>query len=228
MRKPEIFQGGDYQWGDPVGGMPYRLVHASLNIGMILIGSKITGLENIERIRGKDNGILIVSNHQSLWDIPLQTRLGLGPLGFMGKEKLWNYMPIRGAAKLAGAFPVNRSDRESGRRAIDIAITKLNRGEVVSMYPEGTRDPGRHQNKYGAAVIASSAEGETDVVPINVEYRRTSKGKVSPIGAGVAVGEPFVVEKGDDVETVGQRIFASIDALQPTAYELAHTRLPTA
>jgi 1-acyl-sn-glycerol-3-phosphate acyltransferase len=94
------------------------------------------------RWRGRENvppgGIVLASNHVSNFD-PWPLGYPLWPkrrLRWMGKSELFN--PVLAPILLhGGAFPVRRgtNDREAIERAIELAQG----GDVVVMFPEGTR-----------------------------------------------------------------------------------------
>ena len=103
------------------------------------------------RWRGRENvppgGIVLASNHHSNFD-PWPLGYPLWPkrrLRWMGKSELFN--PILGPIlRRGGAFPVRRgtNDREAIERAIDLAHA----GDIVVMFPEGTRRKKGLRKKY--------------------------------------------------------------------------------
>jgi 1-acyl-sn-glycerol-3-phosphate acyltransferase len=118
------------------------------------------------RWSGRENvppgGMVLASNHVSNFD-PWPLGYPLWPkrrLRWMGKSELFN--SVFGPILLhGGAFPVRRgmNDREAMRRAIELARG----GDVVVMFPEGTRRRKGLRKKYrpqahsGAARIAIMA-----------------------------------------------------------------------
>ena len=99
----------------------------------LLYRLRARGLENIP-----PGGIVLASNHISNFD-PWPLGYPLWPkrrLRWMGKSELFN--PVLGPIlRRGGAFPVRRgmNDREAIERAIELARA----GDVVVMFPEGTR-----------------------------------------------------------------------------------------
>jgi len=118
------------------------------------------------RWSGRENvppgGMVLASNHVSNFD-PWPLGYPLWPkrrLRWMGKSELFNGV-LRPILLHGGAFPVRRgmNDREAMRRAIELARG----GDVVVMFPEGTRRRKGLRKKYrpqahtGAARIAIMA-----------------------------------------------------------------------
>jgi 1-acyl-sn-glycerol-3-phosphate acyltransferase len=86
----------------------------------------------------RQGGFVLSANHQSNID-PWPLGLPLWPdrqLRFMAKSEMYTF-PFTPILKAAGAFPVRRGtgDEEAMRKAIELAKA----GEVVAIFPEGTR-----------------------------------------------------------------------------------------
>jgi 1-acyl-sn-glycerol-3-phosphate acyltransferase len=95
------------------------------------------------RSRGRDNlprdgGFVLASNHLSSFD-PWPLGLPIWPgrfLRFMAKSELY-WFPMSAVANGAGAFPVRRGQKDTV--AIETAVRLAREGNVVAMFPEGTR-----------------------------------------------------------------------------------------
>ena len=117
-----------------------------------------TGKEHLPR----EGGFVLSANHQSNLDAwPLG--LPLYPdrqLRFMAKSEMYR-RPLKWILEPAGAFPVRRGmgDEEAIRKAIELAKA----GEVVAIFPEGTRrnkgvvKKHKARPRTGAARVALSA-----------------------------------------------------------------------
>jgi 1-acyl-sn-glycerol-3-phosphate acyltransferase len=92
------------------------------------------GRENIPR----EGGFVLACNHVSSFD-PWPLGLPLWPrrfLRFMAKSELY-WFPLTLILNGAGAFPVHRGQADA--EAIETAVQLARAGNIVAMFPEGTR-----------------------------------------------------------------------------------------
>src|SRR3954453_8092435 len=85
-----------------------------------------------------EGGYVLACNHVSSFD-PWPLGMPLYPgrqLRFMAKSELY-WWPLTYVLNGAGAFPVRRGQRDT--EAIETAVDLVRSGEVVAMFPEGTR-----------------------------------------------------------------------------------------
>ena len=94
---------------------------------------KVTGAEHVPQ----EGPVILAANHRSFWDIPVHVIASPRPIVFMAKEELYRGPLTRWIWRSLGGFPVRRDTADI--RAIDTALALLERGEVVGVYPEGTR-----------------------------------------------------------------------------------------
>jgi len=119
----------------------------------------VKGLEHFP----KSGGVLICSNHINALDPPVVGITAPRPVYFMAKEELFNMPIFKPLLPKLNAFPVKRglSDREALRRA----ITLLKGGEVMGLFPEGTRSLNGELGKGFSGAGFFALRGEADVVP---------------------------------------------------------------
>ncbi len=144
---------------NPRPSVVYLLIGGlSLPVLRIVFRLRVSGIENLPR----DGGYVLSANHNSNFD-PWPLGLPLFPrrfLRFMAKSELF-WFPLSVVASGAGAFKVRRGERD--QEAIDTALQLCREGNVVVMFPEGTRRKKGLRKKYearwhtGAARIALEA-----------------------------------------------------------------------
>ena len=85
-----------------------------------------------------DGSFIICANHTSNLDPPLVGNLVPGrKIHFMAKEELFKNYIMAWALPLLGAFPVKRGSVD--RRSLSHALELLASGQIVGLFPEGTR-----------------------------------------------------------------------------------------
>lgn len=97
---------------------------------------------------------VVTCNHLVDWDVfPLQLALPR-MIYYMGKAELFQIPPVHWLFRQLGAFPVYRGERDAW--AIEHAHKILASGQMVAMFPEGTRSRGKGLAlaKPGAARLA--------------------------------------------------------------------------
>ena len=137
----------------------YRFVATvSWPVTKFLYRLKATGVENVP----KRGGLVLAANHTSNFD-PWPLGIPLFPgrtLRFMAKIELFNPI-LKPLLEAGGAFPVHRG--EADHEAIETAVRLARAGEIVVMFPEGTRRRKGLRKKFearphtGAARIALAA-----------------------------------------------------------------------
>lgn len=127
----------------------------------LLFRTKVTGIENVP-----DGGAVLSGNHVSYMDPVLLWSVSPRPVHFMAKRELWDSKFIGWALPRLWAFPVNRG--EPDRSAIGTATDLLRAGELVGVFPEGSRSEegasGLSEAHGGAAFIALRAN--VPIVPM--------------------------------------------------------------
>jgi 1-acyl-sn-glycerol-3-phosphate acyltransferase len=94
---------------------------------------RVTGEEHVP----PTGPVILAANHRSFWDIPVHVVASPRPIAFMAKQELYRG-PITGWMwRALGGFPVRRDTADI--RAIDTALALLEQGDMVGVYPEGTR-----------------------------------------------------------------------------------------
>jgi 1-acyl-sn-glycerol-3-phosphate acyltransferase len=152
----------------------------------LVFGLTAEGTEHIPR----KGPVVIAPNHKSFWDAFFIAAVVRRRVHFMGKAEL--FTGWRGRLFVAlGGFPVLRG--ASDAEAVETARTILERGDVLALFPEGTRvsDPAKlGQPRRGATRIAI----ETGAVIIPTAITGTEKRRRHlPRRVRIAFGEPIPV-----------------------------------
>jgi 1-acyl-sn-glycerol-3-phosphate acyltransferase len=167
----------DYFYDTPAEGAghyPQRFCTFFFGLVRLVFGPlfrpQIYGAEFLTQDRSQS--YLIAGNHRSYLD-PVFVMMALRPrpIRFMAKEEFFKVGIIARLASWVGAFPVQRN--VSDMKVVKRSVAMLKRGELVGIFPEGTR--GRELNEAeltqrdaheGVAVIARLAKCK--VVPVRI------------------------------------------------------------
>jgi 1-acyl-sn-glycerol-3-phosphate acyltransferase len=177
------------------------------------------------RARGTENlpeegGFVLACNHLSSFD-PWPLGLPIWPrrfLRFMAKSELY-WFPLSAIANGAGAFPVRRGQKDTV--AIETAVRLAREGNVVAMFPEGTRRvkglAKRHEARPRSGAARIALEAGVPLVPAAVRGTDNLL-RLGPLR--VAYGAPVDIDdlRGQEVAEAARiatdRLMAKISELE--------------
>ncbi|MCL4449204.1 MAG: 1-acyl-sn-glycerol-3-phosphate acyltransferase [Actinobacteria bacterium] len=155
----------------------------------LLWNPEIKGAENIP----KKGAYLLAPSHRSFIDFALVALLTRRRLRYMGKDSLWKYKPAGFVLSTFGAFPVKRGTPD--RKAFNSSIDVLNNGEVLVMFPEGTRKTGWKIGELFDGTIYIAMKAKIPIIPVGIGGSENAlpKGKWLPRRQKVVivVGKPM-------------------------------------
>jgi 1-acyl-sn-glycerol-3-phosphate acyltransferase len=155
---------------------------------------QIKGFENLP-----DAPVILLSKHQSAWETIFYCWVMPRPLIFVFKKSLL-YIPFFGwGLAMLRMIAIDRSrGREAMAQVIETGKRRLNDGQWVIMFPEGTRTPVGSQGKYknGGAILAIGTD--TPVVPIAV-----NSGDCWPRNAFIKKPGTIIVSIGEPISPQG-------------------------
>jgi 1-acyl-sn-glycerol-3-phosphate acyltransferase len=157
-------------------------------------------------------GYVLAAGHVSNLD-PWLLGLPLWPrrfLRFMAKSELF-WFPLGPAIAAAGAFKVHRG--RADRAAIQTAVELARAGNVIAMFPEGTRRRKGLRKKFEAAAHSGAAriaiEAGVPLIPAGI---KGTNGLSHLERWRVRYGEP--VELSDDAVETTERLMVAIRSLE--------------
>lgn len=172
-----------------------------MGVVRVLWNPTISGTENIPQ----HGPVILASNHQAYSDtvfLPGQVRRSVHFLGksdiFTGRSPLNRIV----AAVMRGlrVMPVDRSGGSASKSAIEAGLAVLEQGEVLGIYPEGTRSPdGRlYRGKTGVARFALATGAPVIPVAMLGAFEAQGTRSIFPHRRPrihAVVGEPLEVEQ---------------------------------
>lgn len=175
----------------------------------VLFRPWVRGLENIPA----SGAAILASNHLSFSDsifLPLQSRR---PVVFLAKSEYFTGKGIKGALtrwffKSTGQLPIDRSGGKASEASLNTGLSVLGSGQVLGIYPEGTRSPDGRLYRGRTGIARMALEAKVPVIPVAM----IDTEKVQPIGKrlprirriGIIIGQPLDFSRFDGME--GDRI----------------------
>jgi 1-acyl-sn-glycerol-3-phosphate acyltransferase len=111
---------------------------------------------------------VVVSNHQSLADIPLIAHLKLDTK-WLAKAELFRVPLLGWMLRMAGDVPVARSDRRKSAKALLQCARYLRQHCSVVFFPEGTRSPDRHVLPFNEGPFQLAIREHIPILPLVVD-----------------------------------------------------------
>jgi 1-acyl-sn-glycerol-3-phosphate acyltransferase len=161
--------------------------------------AKGTALLYRVRLRGAERvpdtgGFVLAPSHRSMMDIPFLALVTKRRVRFMGKVEVFRIPVLGWLFTLLGGFPVARDGTD--RKAVRDSMEMLTAGELLAVFPEGTRQHGPKIQPLqpGAAYLA--LRSGVPIVPIGIagseEILRDNPHKFPRFDrVAIVVGEPL-------------------------------------
>jgi 1-acyl-sn-glycerol-3-phosphate acyltransferase len=168
---------------------------------------RVYGVENIP----KSGGAIVAPNHISFFDPPLSGSTMKRPLHFMAKKELFS-IPIFGwIIKQTNAFPVKR--RSLDVLAVRHAFHILKKGQLLLMFPEGTRSKNGKIGKARAGVGMVACIAQVPLIPVKIENTNAMlQFKQIKIKYGKPIYPPKFFKKNDYVD-LSKKVLKTIEIM---------------
>lgn len=169
----------------------------------------VRGVENMP----SSGAAILASNHLSFSDsifLPLQCPR---PVVFLAKSEYFTGKGLKGwlvkSFFLAtGQLPIDRSGGKASEAALNTGLGVLEQGQLLGIYPEGTRSPDGRLYRGRTGIARMVLEAKVPVIPVAM----IDTEKVQPIGkrlprvrrVGIVYGKPLDFSRFDGME--GDRI----------------------
>jgi 1-acyl-sn-glycerol-3-phosphate acyltransferase len=146
-------------------------------------------VEGREHLRPHET-YLVMSNHQSLYDIPVLFYV-IGPnVRMVTKKELFGVPVFGGALEAAGFIKIDRRDRHRAIRSLDEARALLASGTHVWIAPEGTRSLSGRLLPFKKGAFYLAFEAGLPILPVTLRGTRdvlAAKGILSTAGVSIRV-----------------------------------------
>jgi 1-acyl-sn-glycerol-3-phosphate acyltransferase len=192
-----------------VGVISWPILHGLFRL-------RAEGQENLPA----DGGFVLAANHFSNFD-PWPLGMPLWPkrfLRFMAKSELF-WWPLSTVITAGGGFKVRRGERD--REAMETAVRLAREGNVVAMFPHGTRERKgivkRHQQMAHSGAARIALDAGVPLVPAAIagtdQLARLGRLRVR-YGSPIPVEDLRGKEPGVAAREATKRLMAEIDRLR--------------
>jgi 1-acyl-sn-glycerol-3-phosphate acyltransferase len=133
--------------------------------------------------------VLVVSNHQGDFDIPVLLRFGGRPIAFVAKKELGSIPLISRWMQLLGCIFLDRDNRRTQVRQMRQTVNQLKEGLSMVIFPEGTRSRSPTMAPFAAGSLSLAEKAGVRILPVSLvdTYKLLPKGKWLLPGAKVTV-----------------------------------------
>jgi 1-acyl-sn-glycerol-3-phosphate acyltransferase len=169
----------------------YKCMRSIVRI-IALVGFRVrhSGQKNIPQ----EGGVLVVSNHQSHLDPPL---VGMGcprHMNYLARTTLFRFGPFGRLIQSLDAIPIDRDGL--GLAGIKESLRRLKRGEMVLIFPEGTRSPDGEIKPFKPGFTSLAVRSGAAILPVAIDgaFRCWPKSQKFPHSGKIHVyyGQPIL------------------------------------
>ncbi len=191
----------------------------------------IVGRSNVPR----EGAAILASNHLSFVDSVFLPLMIDRPVSFLAKSDYFTGRGIKGWAtrvffKATGQIPIDRSGGKASEASLNTGLQVLGRGDLLGIYPEGTRSPDGRLYRGRTGIARMALEAHVPVIPVVMVDTDT----MMPIGTtvprvvrvGVVIGEPLDFSRFQGMEgdryilrSITDEIMVALQRLGEQQYE---------
>lgn len=178
---------------------------------MLAVSFVRTEIKNKDKIQ-KGKSYIIISNHQSMYDIiALVTTLGIQFRWIIKKELL--KIPVFGYALYASRnIFIDRSNTASAIESINKGFERLPEGVSVMVFAEGTRSPDGRIQEFKKGGFITAVRLKIPILPVTVNGSR----RILPKKSLVMTPGKIQVVVGDPIDVTGYTIDTVQDLIDKT------------
>lgn len=211
----------------PASRLWYGFLHVLCRlVAVVVFRVRVEGRQCVP----KNGPVLVLSNHQSNLDPVLVGLACDRRLNYLARDTLFGFAPFRWLIHSLDAIPI---DREGvGLSGVKETLRRLKRGEMVLMFPEGTRthDGALRPLKPGFCAIARRAEAPLAPVAIDGAFDAWPRSRTFPrfsmfriqFGRPLFPQQLLAMSDEEIIEEMGRRLAECLGAARDS---LARARL---
>lgn len=187
----------DYSFEEKYKHIRYILRHV---IPYGNIDLKVTGLENIP----KEDGMMLVGNHQGIFDIIAIVHTFERPLFAVLKKELYDIPFLREIVDCTKSYPMDREDVRQSLKVIQGATNEIKKGRNLLIFPEGTRSKnGNEMLEFHSGSFKCATKSKCTIQPFALidSYKVLDQKGSKPVSVQLHYLEPIYYEEYKDMNT---------------------------
>jgi 1-acyl-sn-glycerol-3-phosphate acyltransferase len=138
---------------------------------------------------------VFMANHQSLYDIAALLATVPVPVRFLAKRSLFRLPFFGWGLAAAGFVPIDRIDRSRAKEAFRHALSALDEGAAIVIFPEETRSLDGRMKPFRRGGFLMALKARAPIVPVGLngtlQVRPKGRVTVEPTRVEVAFGDPI-------------------------------------
>ncbi|HVD63146.1 MAG TPA: lysophospholipid acyltransferase family protein [Lapillicoccus sp.] len=156
-----------------------------------------------------EGAAIFASNHLSFSDSIFLPLMVPRRMTFLAKSDYFTGRGLKGKATAAffkgvGQLPIDRSGGKAGEAALNSGLRVLRRGELLGIYPEGTRSPDGRLYRGRTGVARMALEAGVPVLPVAMigtdKAQPTGKKLPRIMRIGIRIGRPLSFARYEGME----------------------------
>lgn len=142
----------------------YRFLRVlARQIGVLLFRIRCRYRERIPA----EGGVLVCSNHQSFFDPVLVGMAFNRRLNYLARKSLFRFPPFRWLIEFLDAIPIDRDGFGIG--GLKETLKRLKHGELVLIFPEGTRTVDGEVQQLKPGFVALARRAQAPLLPVALD-----------------------------------------------------------
>lgn len=184
---------------------------------------KIEGKEHLP----KKGAYILACNHQSYLDfILLISALPNVFMRFLAAEKFYHKKVSKFVMEHTGQIKVERESKEGKREVIEIGSALLEQGNVLAIFPQGTRSRTGEIEKTFTGVAKFATRAGVPIIPVGIRGAfQTWAPKSKPVykkQVSIFIGKPIDVEKDTNKTVTSENLRELTDEVMQRVAKLAN------
>jgi len=164
------------------------------------IDLKVTGLENIP----KEDGMMMVGNHQGIFDIIAIVHTFERPIFAVLKKELYEIPFLREIVHCTKSYPMDREDVRQSMKVIQGATQEIIKGRNLLIFPEGTRSKkGNEMLEFHSGSFKCATKSKCTIQPFALidSFKVLDQKGSKPVSVQLHYLEPIPYEEYKDMNT---------------------------